>query len=214
MTVSRRAFLTSAGAIGVAAAPAFALGAPAFAKATAGEPAWQWQESQRYPDPRIEILDPSLRAVPHQLAQGRAAGHRHALGRGPGLVRRRPLPAVERHPEQPHHEVGRGDRRGRACSASRRTTPTATRAIGRAGCSPASTTPAASRAPSTTARSPCSPTASTASRSTRRTTSSADRTARSGSPIRRSASSATTRATSPSRSCRPTSTASTRKPAS
>ena len=36
---------------------------------------------------------------------------RHALGRGPGLVRRRPLPALERHPQQPHHALGRGDRR-------------------------------------------------------------------------------------------------------
>ena len=31
---------------------------------------------------------------------------------GPGLVRRRPLSALERHPEQPHHEVGGGDGRG------------------------------------------------------------------------------------------------------
>ena len=36
-----------------------------------------------------------------------------SAGRGAGLVRRRPLPAVERHPEQPHHAVGRGNRRGR-----------------------------------------------------------------------------------------------------
>ena len=41
-------------------AAAFALGASAFAKATADKTARQWQESQRYPDPRIEILDPSF----------------------------------------------------------------------------------------------------------------------------------------------------------
>ena len=52
---------------------------------------------------------------------------------------------------------------------------------------------------------------STASRSTRRTTSCASPTARSGSPTRRSASSATTRATSRSRSCRRTCTAWTRQ---
>ena len=37
------------------------------------------------------------------------------------MVRRRPLPAVERHPQQPHHALGRGDRRASASSASRRT---------------------------------------------------------------------------------------------
>ena len=47
---------------------------------------------------------------------------------------------------------------GRASSASRRTTPTATPATARAGSSPASTTRAASRAPSTTAPSRCWPT--------------------------------------------------------
>ena len=58
MTVSRRAFLATTSTI--VAAPAFALGASAFAKATADKTARQWQESQRYPDPRIEILDPSF----------------------------------------------------------------------------------------------------------------------------------------------------------
>src|SRR5215203_4140011 len=53
MTVSRRAFLATTSTVMAAAAPA-------FAKATADETAGQWQESQRYPDPRIEMLDPSF----------------------------------------------------------------------------------------------------------------------------------------------------------
>ena len=61
MTVSRRAFLaTTSTVMAAAAAPAFALRGSAFAQATADKTAGQWQESQRYPDPRIEILDPSF----------------------------------------------------------------------------------------------------------------------------------------------------------
>ncbi len=43
-------------------------------------------------------------------ATRRAAGQRHALGRRAGVVRRRPLPAGSRHPEQPHPALGRGRR--------------------------------------------------------------------------------------------------------
>ena len=71
-----------------------------------------WVPATRYPDPAVKVLDPSfakyriMNAAIKRLA-------RHALVRGPGLVRRRPLPVVERHPQQPHHEVGRRHRHGR-----------------------------------------------------------------------------------------------------
>ena len=99
MTTSRRQFLAAGG--GTAAA--LALAPRAFA---------QWQPSQRYPDPAVKILDPSFAKYRLGLAKVERLAHRLALVRGPGLVRRRPLPAVERHPEQPHHALGRGDRRG------------------------------------------------------------------------------------------------------
>jgi gluconolactonase len=53
MTVSRRAFLATTSTLLAAARPA-------FGNATAEETPGQWQESPRYPDPRIEILDPSF----------------------------------------------------------------------------------------------------------------------------------------------------------
>ena len=49
MTATRRHFLLTSTA-SIAAGPALALRGQAQ----------QWQESQRYPDPRIEILDPSF----------------------------------------------------------------------------------------------------------------------------------------------------------
>ena len=66
----------------------------------------------RYPDPNIKVLDPRFQKyVLGNAAIERIAGgmplHRRAV-----LVRRRPLPAVQRHPERPDHEMGRGDRRG------------------------------------------------------------------------------------------------------
>ena len=60
---------------------------------------------------RREGARPELREVPDQSREGRAARDRLPLVRGAGLVRRRALPAVERHPEQPHHALGRGDGR-------------------------------------------------------------------------------------------------------
>jgi gluconolactonase len=73
MTVSRRAFLaTTSTVMAAAAAPVFAL----------GETAGQWQESQRYPDPRIEILDPSF--APYRINSAKverlATGMRWAEG--------------------------------------------------------------------------------------------------------------------------------------
>ena len=143
-------------------------GGAAAAATLAHSPAFGgWEPSERYPDPRHHTC--STRALPNTgVAQcGRAARHRHALERGPGLVRRRALPAVERHPEQPDHALGRGRPARSAYSASPPTTPTATRATARAGWSPASTTPGASPAPSMTAPSPCCRQASTASGSIR-----------------------------------------------
>ena len=99
-----------------------------------------------------------------------------------------------------------------ASFASRRTTPTAIPATARGGSSPASTRGGGSPAPNMTARSPSFSTGSTASGSIRRTTSSSNRTVRSGSPIRLSGSSAITRATRRRRNCRPTSIGSTAGP--
>ena len=107
--------------------------------------------------PRRARARPGIRQVPGDAGLGRAALHGLPLVGGTGVVRRRPLPPVERHPQQPHPAMGGGDRARSASSASRRTTPTATRATARAGWSPASTTRGASRAPSPTARSPCWP---------------------------------------------------------
>ena len=59
------------------------------------------------PHPRSE-----LHAVPRQPGQGGAARHGVPLVRGPGVVRRRPLSRVERHPEQPAPEMGGGNGRG------------------------------------------------------------------------------------------------------
>ena len=62
--------------------------------------------------PRRQVLDP--RFLTYRLRQRRRRAHRHGLplGGGAGLVRRRPLPALERHPQQPDHALGGGDRRG------------------------------------------------------------------------------------------------------
>ena len=112
-----------------------------------------WEPSERYPDPAIQILDPASRNTGSR-SLGRTARHRLPLVRRAGVVRRRPLPAVERHPEQPHPEMGGGDRRGQ------RLPPPSNNANGntrdRQGrlvtCEHAA---GASPAPNTTARSPC-----------------------------------------------------------
>ena len=67
------------------------------------------------------------------------------LGGGAGLFPGRPLPRLERHPERPHAALRRDRRGGRACSATRPATPTATPSTARAGSSPASTATGASR---------------------------------------------------------------------
>ncbi len=60
----------------------------------------------RSPDHR-----PELRPVPPQSCGDREDRARFSLERGTGVVRRRALPVVERHPQQPDHEVGGRNRR-------------------------------------------------------------------------------------------------------
>ena len=114
-----------------------------------------WEPNERYPDPAVQILDPSF--AKYRIVQARveriATGCRWNEGPvwfGDGrylLWSDIPNNRIMRWDE----ETGRDQR----LLASRRTTPTATPATGRAGSSPASTTRGASRAPNTTARSPC-----------------------------------------------------------
>ena len=52
---------------------------------------------------------PELRKIPDLFLDHRTGRHRHALGRGAGLLPRGRLSAVLRHPQQPHHEVRRED---------------------------------------------------------------------------------------------------------
>ena len=66
----------------------------------------------RVPDPDIEVLDPRLRIAAAAGRGRRAAGGRAALGRRPGVVRRRAFPARFRHPELPHPALGRVQRPG------------------------------------------------------------------------------------------------------
>ncbi len=70
-----------------------------------------WQPASYYPDPAIHALDPSFEKYWLKLSAIERLATGLPLGRGPGVVRRRALSAVERHPEQPHPAVGRGDRR-------------------------------------------------------------------------------------------------------
>ena len=61
-----------------------------------------------------------VRQVPARHRGGRAARHRRALERRSGVDRRRTLPAVERHPEQRHHALGRDQRHGHRIPQARR----------------------------------------------------------------------------------------------
>ena len=63
------------------------------------------------PGPRGPRDRPAVRAV-RPVQRGRGADRdRLPVGRGPGLVRRPPVPGVQRHPGEPAPEVGRRDRR-------------------------------------------------------------------------------------------------------
>ena len=77
----------------------------------------RWEPAESYPDPAVQHARSALRRDQAAVQRGRRASRdRVSLGRGSGVVRRRPLPPVERHPQQPHHAVGRGDRRGQRLS--------------------------------------------------------------------------------------------------
>jgi hypothetical protein len=165
--------------------------------------------SQRLPDPRSRCWTSASWRCACSPAPS-SSWPPAALGRGAGVVRRRALPAVERHPQQPHPALGRDSGARQHLPRSRPTTPTAWRATARAACSPANTAPAASPAPSTTAhhragRPLRGQAAELAQRHRLRTA-----TAASGSPTRPSASAAGGKARPPRRNCRTASTASTR----
>ena len=59
---------------------------------------------------------PALSAICAGQRGDRAHRRRLPLYRGAGVVRRWPLPPVERHPERPDHEMGGGNRRGQRVS--------------------------------------------------------------------------------------------------
>ena len=101
ITDSRRDFLKVSAGTGLAA-----LGSVVSAQS------FDFKPNQRYPDPAVQILDPSFGRYRIFSSKRRAVRDRHALGRRAGLVRRRPLPAGQRHSEQPHHALGRSHRPG------------------------------------------------------------------------------------------------------
>ena len=112
-----------------------------------------WQPSEAYPDPAIVTLDPRFDAIKPPMNAGVErlfTGCRWS--EGPvwfGDMR------CVLWSDIPNNRILRWDEEtGKsASSASRRTTPTATRATGREGSSPASMAEGRSRAPSMTARS-------------------------------------------------------------
>ena len=70
-----------------------------------------WQPSEAYPDPAIVTLDPRFDAIKPPMNAGvERLFYRLPLERGAGVVRRHARCVVERHPEQPHPALGRGDR--------------------------------------------------------------------------------------------------------
>ena len=107
---SRRAFLGAA------------LGTPLALAATAAQPPatippspprdWNGGDPLRYPDPDVVVLDSAVPALRDRQHADPPPAHRHALGRGAGMERRRPLPGVERHPQQRPVALGRGRRPG------------------------------------------------------------------------------------------------------
>ena len=69
----------------------------------------RWEPSERYPDPAVEMLDPSFASYRLALARVERLATGFRWVRRPGLVRRWSLPFMERYPEQPHHEMGGGN---------------------------------------------------------------------------------------------------------
>ena len=97
--MDRRTFL--AGTAGAVAASAIAPNA-----ARADELPLGPLPGTRYPDPRIEALDPRFKyKIGNAYIERIATGCRWA--EGPVYVPRRRLSSVERHPQQPHHALER-----------------------------------------------------------------------------------------------------------
>jgi hypothetical protein len=68
-----------------------------------------WVPSERYPDPSVQVLDPSFAKYRLLLAgvERLATGMRWCEGR---LFRRCALPPLERYSQQSDHALGRGNR--------------------------------------------------------------------------------------------------------
>ena len=161
---------------------------------------FDFKPNQRYPDPAVQDFAPELRAPARLQRVGRTPGDRLALGRGAGVVRRRPLSAavgdipndrILRWMKSPAEATTfRQPSQHRQWPGARPPGP-----VARLRALDAARDANRVRRP----RSRCWPTATTASGSTRRTTSCAAQTAPSGSPTRRSGSAgAGTKATRPS----------------
>ena len=114
-----------------------------------------WRDFPRYPDPAIEILDDRFR----QYAIFSAPVERLYTGcrwsEGPVWFGDGRYLLWSDIPQQPHPEMGGGNRRRQRIPAAPVIFQTATRATGRAGWSPASMAAAAWSVPSMTARSRC-----------------------------------------------------------
>ena len=137
MQITKRDMLAAAGAV-----TAMTFTGTAFGR---------WEPSERYPDPAVQVLDPSFNKYRLALAgvERLAGGMRWCEGPVYFGDARYLLWS-----DIPNNRIMRWDEetgRSRASFASRPTMPTATPATARAGWSPASTTAAASPAPSMTA---------------------------------------------------------------
>ena len=177
--LDRRGFL--AAAAGLAATTAMAPDAFARNFGPGAEP-------QRYPDPDIVVLDKRFKyKIGNTPIQRLYTGMLWA--EGPGLERRRPVSALERHPQRRAAALaGRGRPRQRLPQSGRQQQRQHLRLRGPADRLRARQPPRRALRAQRQA-SPCWPTSSRASRSTRPTTRSCIPTAaRSGSPIRATAS--------------------------
>src|SRR6202000_1152524 len=75
-----------------------------------------WRPATYYPDPAIQALDPRFEKYWLKLSAVEPLGPRRPRGRRSGVVRRRPLSALQRHSQSAYHQVGRGNRRGQHLS--------------------------------------------------------------------------------------------------
>ena len=172
---SRRALLAGAGAGAVLAStaafwPSRNRPAPSpIRRATSGPPR---PPTTYFTDPDVLTVDPAFDGLRGPEQRHPPPLDRRALGGGAGLERGRPLPGLERHPQQPPVALAGGGR-PRLASSARRQQQFQRQHLRLPG-PPAllrARSPAASCATSSTARPRCWPTPSRASRSTRPTTS-------------------------------------------